>query len=86
LSKEIIEYIARWAQLDEIYELVGKYTGYQGSEEITVEIYERPDGGQYRFSVHAYVTNDPSRHGHGNPERTIEDALSTYHWNDLSRR
>jgi hypothetical protein len=45
-----------------------------------------PDGGQYRFSMHAYVSNDPLRHGHGNPEPTIEDALSTYHWNDLSRR
>lgn len=86
MSENHIESIAQYAKADEISTLVEKYIAYRENEEITVEIYDRPDGGQYRFSVHAYITKDPSRHGHGNPEPTIEDALSTYHWNDLSRR
>ncbi|MCO4254534.1 hypothetical protein [Pseudarthrobacter cellobiosi] len=85
MSQEIVESITKWAKADEVTTLVGQYTGYRESEEITVAIYDRPDGGQYRFTVHAYVTSDPSRHGHGNGGETIEDALSTYHWNDLSR-
>lgn len=84
MSQEIIESIAKWSKAEEVAQLVGQYTGFSGSEEITVEIYDRPTGGQYRFTVHAYVTSDPSRHGHGNGGVTIDDALSTYHWNDLT--
>lgn len=86
MSQNHMESIAKWAKADEISTLVEKYTAYREGEEITVEIYDRPDGGEYRFTVHAYISDDPSRHGHGNGGPTVEDALSTYHWNDLSRR
>ncbi|MFE4835210.1 hypothetical protein ACFRAU_11090 [Arthrobacter sp. NPDC056691] len=58
---------------------------YREDEQISIEIYDCLDYGQYRFTVHAYVTADPTRHGHGNGGETTEDALSTYHWNDLPR-
>jgi hypothetical protein len=72
-------------KIKETATLVGKYTGYREDEQISIEIYDRPDDGQYRFTVHAYVTADPTRHGPGRGGETIEDALSTYHWNDPSR-
>jgi hypothetical protein len=86
MSQDIVGSIAMWAKAEEISAMIGKYTGYRENEEITVEIYDRPDGGEYRYTVNAYVTSEPARHGHGNGGPTISDALSTYHWNDLSRR
>jgi hypothetical protein len=86
MSQDIIGSIHKWGKVDEIGRLVGKYTGFRDNEEISIEIYDRPEGGQYRFTVHAYVTTDPTRHGHGNGGATIEDALSTYQWDDLSPR
>lgn len=86
MSQNHIDSIAKYAKADEISTLVEKYTAYRENEEITVEIYDRPEDHQYRFTVNAYVTSDPSRRGHGNGAPTIEDALSTYHWTGLSRR
>lgn len=85
MSQEHSEVIAKYADAVEVSTLVEKYTAYRENEEITVEIYDRPEDSQYRFTVNAYVTSEPSRRGHGNGAPTVEDALSTYHWNGLSR-
>lgn len=86
MGQNHIESLAKYAGAEEISTLVGKYTAYRENEQITVEIYDRPEDDQYRFTVNAYVTSDPTRRGHGNGEPTIEDALSMYHWSGLSAR
>lgn len=85
MSQEIMDRIKKASGADEVGELIGEYRAFLGSEEITVKIYDRPADGMYRFTVHAFVTDDPARAGHGNGGQTIDEALDTYHWDKLTR-
>ncbi|WP_138413314.1 hypothetical protein [Sinomonas gamaensis] len=59
MSREIVASIATWSKA-EVAELIGQYSAYRKGEEITLQIYDRPTDGQYRFTINADVTNDPS--------------------------
>lgn len=83
MNQDILAAIAKASGADEVAELIGEYRAYLGGEEITVKIYDRKIDAPYRYSVHAFVTDDPSRSGFGNPDDTVEHALSVYHWDKL---
>ena len=85
---EALDWLSQQPDMSEPRRLVGTYRaertppGGGSSFAVTITVWDAgPGAGIYRYSVEARA--DGGRVATGNPERTIEAALSLVHWQDL---
>ncbi|MGC2237120.1 MAG: hypothetical protein WA584_13220 [Pyrinomonadaceae bacterium] len=82
---EIIEQLKERSKCFELYEVTtykGYRTGKDGNvQDVNIEIFDAGEGKSHRYHVEA-TTND-GKMATGNPQDSLNDAITLVHWQDL---
>jgi hypothetical protein len=72
----------------EVYHVLtfrGYREGEQGTQRVTVEVFDAGPGVDPGLRYHCQATTDDGRMTAGNPDSSVETALMFVHWGDLDK-
>ena len=86
-TTEIIETIRKQGDLFEVVE-VRKFRGFlkDSNEEVEITVVDNGNEDEGRFIASAEVVDDSNRVSASNLERTVRQAITGIHWDELKRR